>query len=122
MDTILTYEKGKIISMSGGSSVESVALCSTINLHQFLSGSTTITTEIICKEIVIYYDTMERVFAMVEAILPIHYSIGTSIMVNAPPSCIIIYTFLRKSYRTITSLYYPKKQKIILNGTVPSRS
>jgi len=87
MGPILVIETKKIVSMTGVSSVESSIVPNIINLLQFFSSKSISTTDVVATDmqLVDYNAIADKTFTMVDDLLIIHHSIGTSIMVNAPP-------------------------------------
>jgi len=94
MDPILVVETRKNVSMTGGSIVESKVIPNIIDLLQFFSSKSITTTDVVATDIqLVDYDTIENpAFTVVDNLL-IHHSIGTSIMVNAPPTYLNVLPF-----------------------------
>ena len=122
MGTILTVEIKEVVSMSGGSSVESSVNPEVISLIQFLSSSIEITTEVVCTDIqLVAYDTVENpAFTIVEYV-PIHHAIGTSIMVNAPPvQTVSLFEFYSSLCLSHLISVHNQKQNLLVNEYFPS--
>ena len=122
MGPILVVETRKNVSMTGGSTVESNVLSNIIDLLQFFSSKSITTTIVVDADIqLVDYDTIEdKAFTVVDNLL-IHHSIGTSIMVNAPPMYQSIPSFNLPHPTHRISVYQKKRLSPLPHENLASR-